>query len=123
MPARRTTARKSASRKASAGKSRKPPVRKSKTPASRKWSQRVTDTSDAMTLEQGVFKLPTARAIAVSVKRSAERSSRRKSTPYRSAMSMLTFYENRGGTNLSAAARKKIDGAKSELRKLFHKDA
>src|ERR1700704_1764215 len=89
----------------------------------RKWSQRVTDTSDAMTLREGVFKLKTPRAIALSIKRSQESSSRRKSPPFRSAMSMLTFYENRGGKNLSAAQRKKLDGAKAELRRLFHKEA
>lgn len=87
----------------------------------RKWSQRVTDTSDAMTLQEGVFTLKTPRAIALSIKRSAESSKRRKSPPFRSAMSMLTFYENRGGKNLSAAQRKKLDGAKQELRKLFQK--
>jgi hypothetical protein len=102
---------------------RKTTPRKSKTPTRRKWSRRVTETSDAMTLRDGVFKLSSSRAIAASVKRSAEQSSRRKSTPFRSAMSMLTFYENRGGKNLSATQRKKLDGAKQELRKLFHKDA
>ncbi|HEY2029578.1 MAG TPA: DUF3175 domain-containing protein [Myxococcales bacterium] len=95
----------------------------SKTPPKRKWSQRVTETSDAMTLEPHVFTRSSARAIASSVKRSAESSNRRKSPPFRSAMSMLTFYENRAGKNLTAAQRKKIDAAKDELRKLFHKDA
>jgi Protein of unknown function (DUF3175) len=97
------------------------PARKRAKKPVRKWSQQVTDTSDAMTLKDGVFKLKSSRAIALSLKRSAESSSRRKSPPFRSAMSMLTFYENRGGKNLSAAQRKKLDGAKEELRKLFHK--
>jgi hypothetical protein len=110
MPARKATVRKPSARESS------------KTPASRKWSQRVTETSDAMTLEEGVFKKGSARAIAASLKRSAEQSDRRKSTPFRSAMSMLVFYENRAGRNLGAAARKRIDGAKSELRKLFHEE-
>jgi Protein of unknown function (DUF3175) len=87
----------------------------------KRWSQKVTETSDAMTLEDGVFK-KTPRAIAASLKRSAERSSRRKSSPFRSAMSMLTFYENRAGKNLSATRKTKIDKAKKELRALYYKD-
>jgi hypothetical protein len=84
----------------------------------KKWSRKVTETSDAMTLDKGVFK-KTPRAIALSLKRSAERSRRRKSTPFRSAMSMLTFYMNRGGKNLSAAQKKKLSKAKDELRELY----
>jgi Protein of unknown function (DUF3175) len=87
----------------------------------RRWSARVTATSDAMDLEDNVFKRPPA-AIARSLKRSAERSKRRKSSPYRSAMSMLTFYENRAGKNLSARQRSNIEKAKDELRKLFGRD-
>ena len=86
--------------------------------STRKWSARVTARSDAMDLEPSVFKRG-ARAIAQSVKRSAERSRRRKSTPFRSAMSMLTFYENRAGRNLSPRQKDKIERAKEELRKLF----
>jgi hypothetical protein len=86
----------------------------------RRWSQRVTETSDALTLDKGVFK-KSPHAIARSLKRSAERSRRRKSTPFRSAMSMLTFYINRGGKNLSAAERKKLNQAKDELRELYGK--
>jgi hypothetical protein len=86
----------------------------------KKWSRKVTETSDAMTLDKGVFK-KTPRAIALSLKRSAERSHRRKSTPFRSAMSMLTFYMNRGGKNLSAAQKKKLDKAKDELRDVYHR--
>jgi hypothetical protein len=86
----------------------------------RKWSARVTETSDAMTLQDKVFtKSPSA--IARSLKRSAEHSHRRKSSPYRSAMSMLTFYINRAGKNLSATKRKKLEKAKAELRKVFDK--
>ena len=86
----------------------------------RRWSQKVTETSDAMTLDEGVFK-KSPHAIALSLKRSAERSRRRKSSPYRSAMSMLTFYINRGGKNLSAARKKKLNEAKDELRELYGK--
>jgi hypothetical protein len=86
----------------------------------RRWSQKVTETSDALTLDKGVF-TKSPRAIALSLKRSAERSHRRKSTPYRSAMSMLTFYVNRGGKNLSAAQKKKLNQAKDELRELYGK--
>ena len=85
---------------------------------SRRWSAKVTATSDALDLESDVFKR-TPSAIARSVKRSAERSKRRKSSPYRSAMSMLTFYENRAGKNLSARQRNNLERAKDELRKLF----
>lgn len=88
----------------------------------RRWSKHVTETSDAMTLEKGVFTKGSARAIARSVKRSAERSKRRKSNPYRSAMSMLTFYLNRAGKGLPASQRKKIEQAKDELRDLYDKD-
>lgn len=86
----------------------------------RRWSQKVTETSDAMTLDEGVFK-KSPHAIALSLKRSAERSRRRKSSPYRSAMSILTFYINRGGKNLPAARKKKLNEAKDELRELYGK--
>jgi hypothetical protein len=84
----------------------------------RKWSGRVTETSDALDLRDKLFKQEPA-AIARSLKRSAEKSHRRKSSPYRSAMSMLTFYINRAGKNLSATRRKKLERAKDELRKVF----
>ena len=84
----------------------------------KKWSGEVTKKSDAMTLEKNVFKKPSAKKIAKSVLASAKKSKRRKAPPKRSAMSMLSFYENRAGKNLSAAQRKKIDKAKDELRKM-----
>jgi hypothetical protein len=84
----------------------------------RKWSARVAETSDALDLKDRLFTQKPA-AIAQSLKRSAERSHRRKSSPYRSAMSMLTFYINRAGKNLSAARRKKLERATDELRKAF----
>lgn len=88
-----------------------------------RWSQRVTETSDALTLEKGVFTRNSARSIAACLKRSAERSHKRKSSPYRSAMSMLTFYENRAGKTLPAASKRKLEDAKEELRKLYGKSA
>ncbi len=88
----------------------------------KRWSQHITETSDALTLDRGVFTKGSPRAIAKSLKRWAERSRRRKSSPYRSAMSMLTFYINRGGKGLSAARKKKLEGAKDELRALYGKD-
>jgi len=96
---------------------------KSSTPPTSKWSQRVTETSDAMDLQPDVFKLKDPKQIARSLKRSAEHSDRRKSDPYRSAMSMLTFYINRAGHNLAARQRKHLEAAKDELRALFHKPA
>jgi hypothetical protein len=85
----------------------------------RKWSGRVTRESDALDLKEGVFKLRSPKKIAASLKRSAEHSKRRKSDPYRSAMSMLTFYINRGGRNLSASRRRTLNKAKDELRAQF----
>jgi hypothetical protein len=84
----------------------------------RRWSQKVTETSDALDLEPGVFK-GSARAIAIALKRSADRSRRRKADPFRSAMSMLTFYVNRAGKGLSAERRRILDAAKDELRRAF----
>lgn len=74
--------------------------------------------SDALDLEPAVFK-KSPRAIALSLKRSAEKSKRRKSTPFRSAMSMLTFYVNRAGRTLGARDRQRLERAKDELRKLY----
>jgi hypothetical protein len=85
----------------------------------RYWSAEVTEKSDALTLEKSVFTLRSPRGIAQSLKRSAERSRRRKSSPYRSAMSMLTFYLNRAGKNLPASRKRTLEAAKDELRKLF----
>ena len=87
----------------------------------KRWSQRVTETSDALTLGQGVFKKNTPRAIAASLKRSADASRRRKSDPFRSAMSMLVFYINRAGKGLSKTRRQKLEKAKDELRALYGK--
>ena len=86
---------------------------------SRRWSQRVTQESDALDLQQGVFSFKDPKRIAASLKRSAEQSKRRKSAPYRSAMSMLTFYINRAGKTLTAAQKRTLERAKEELRKEF----
>lgn len=88
----------------------------------RRWSQQVTEHSDALTLDKGVFTLRDPKRIASSLKRSAERSARRKSDPFRSALSMLTFYINRAGKNLPATRKKTLMRAKDELRKQFGRD-
>ncbi|HEX4043599.1 MAG TPA: DUF3175 domain-containing protein [Xanthobacteraceae bacterium] len=98
---------------------RKSGRRKSAARTGRRWSARVTRESDALDLKHGVFTGRDPKKIAASLKRSAERSRRRKSDPYRSALSMLTFYINRAGKNLSAAKRKRLERAKLELRKQF----
>jgi hypothetical protein len=88
---------------------------------SKKWSGKVTRTSNALDLKSGVFKSRDPVKIARSLKRSAERSKRRKGTPYQSAMSMLNFYINRGGKNLSDSKKKVLERAKDKLREQFHK--
>ena len=85
----------------------------------RRWSQRVTETSDALTLEKNVFSGADPRRIARSLKRSAEKSRRRKSGAFASAMSMLTLYINRAGSNLSRPQRARLEKAKGELRALY----
>jgi len=84
-----------------------------------RWSQRVTQRSNALDLDPGVFTRSDPRSIARALKRSAERSRRRKADPFRSAMSMLTFYINRAGKSLPAAQRKRLEAAKDELRRLY----
>jgi hypothetical protein len=91
-------------------------------PRARRWSARVTHESNALDLDRGVFTWKDPRRIARSLKRSAERSHRRKSEPYRSAMSMLTFYINRAGKNMSASQRRVLERAKDELRREFGRD-
>jgi len=86
-----------------------------------KWSQHVTETSDALDLEPGVFTFDDPRRIAQSLKRSAEASRRRKADPFRSAMSMLVFYINRAGSQLPQTQRTRLEQAKDELRDLFGK--
>ncbi|MBS0245295.1 MAG: DUF3175 domain-containing protein [Proteobacteria bacterium] len=95
--------------------------RKTQARGGRRWSQRVTRESDALALEEGVFTQSTPRQIALSLKRSADRSRRRKSDPYRSAMSMLTFYINRAGKGLSKTRKARLEKAKDELRAVYGK--
>ena len=90
--------------------------------ATKRWSAKVTRESDALDLRKDVFKLRDPKKIAVSLKRSAEHSKRRKSDPYRSAMSMLTFYINRAGKNLLATRKRTLERAKTELRKQFGRE-
>jgi hypothetical protein len=84
-----------------------------------RWSQRITRESNALDLEPNVFTKEDPRSIALSLKHSAEVSNRRQSDPYRSAMSMLTFYINRAGRTLPKQQRDRLEAAKDELRSLF----
>jgi hypothetical protein len=90
--------------------------------ASSRWSQRVTRESDALDLQHGVFTMRDPKRIAASLKRSAERSSRRKAGAYRSALSMLTFYINRAGRTLRKTRRQRLEQAKIELRRQFGRE-
>ena len=90
--------------------------------ATKKWSKKVTEHSDAMDLKKDIFKQKDPKKIAESVKRSAEKSKRRKAGPFQSAMSMINFYENRAGKNLSVSQKKVLDKSKNELRKLFGRE-
>jgi hypothetical protein len=128
------TSRKAAMRKTARPDTRKTNARKAparrKTAASKaaakpspkRWSQRVTRESDALDLKRGVFTLRDPKRIAASLKRSAERSSRRKSGAYRSALSMLTFYINRAGKTLPKTQRDRLQRAKGELKRVFHRE-
>jgi Protein of unknown function (DUF3175) len=90
--------------------------------ASKRWSAQVTKTSNALDLDRGVFTWKDPTRIARSLRRSAQQSKRRKADPYRSALSMLTFYINRAGKNLPATRRKILKQAKDELCRQFGKD-
>jgi hypothetical protein len=114
-------ARKTAASRRSAGRKRRGARRSGTARKGRRWSRHVTEHSDALSLDEGVFTLRDPERIAASLKRSAERSSRRKSSPFRSALSMLTFYINRAGKNLPASRKKTLMRAKDELRKQFGK--
>lgn len=95
--------------------------KKSETPHAERshWSQQVTDTSDSLDLQAGVFTLTDPWEIALSLKKSADTSTRRKTEPFRSAMSMLAFYINRAGRHLSEEQRDRLEEAKDELRELY----
>ncbi|MGD2119285.1 MAG: DUF3175 domain-containing protein [Chromatiales bacterium] len=95
------------------------PRKKTAARQTQKWSQQVTESSNALDLEAGVFTWPDPHKIALSLKQSAESSQRRKAEPFRSAMSMLTFYINRAGSQLSQQQRDVLEQAKDELRELF----
>ena len=88
----------------------------------RKWSQAVTEHSNALDLERDVFTKGDPRKVASSLKRSAEHSRRRKAEPFRSAMSMLTFYINRAGKDLDPKQKRVLEDAKVELRKAFGRE-
>ena len=92
---------------------------KSNTSSPENWAAKVTRESDALDLEKGVFTWKDPKKIARSLKNSAERSTRRKSPPFRSAMSMLVFYINRAGSNLDRDQKRILEQAKDELRKLY----
>ncbi len=100
---------------------KKKPVIKSKKPV-KKWSAHVAATSNALDLQKGIFKMKDPGKIARSLKRSAEKSKRRKGTAYQSAMSMLNFYINRAGKHLGKSAKAPLEKAKAKLRALFGKD-
>jgi hypothetical protein len=98
-------------------------MKKAKSPQKpRRWSSEVTKHSHALDLEEGVFSLKNPKQIAESLKRSALQSKNRKGTPYQSAMSMLNFYINRAGKNLSDEKKSNLNKAKDELRKVFSDD-
>ena len=106
-----TTAKKLTGRKKTAASKKSP----------KKWSAKVTKHSDALDLQPRVFKYKDPKKVARSLKRSSEKSKRRKGSPLQSAMSMLNFYINRAGTNLPARQKKVLNNAKDELRELFGK--
>jgi Zn-dependent oligopeptidase len=86
-----------------------------------KWSKEVTEHSDALELKEGVFKQKDPKRIAESLKDSAEHSERRKSDPYRSAMSMLSFYINRAGAQLPEKEKTRLEKTKDALRSLYQR--
>ncbi|KMQ77171.1 hypothetical protein BPMI_01672 [Candidatus Burkholderia pumila] len=94
-------------------------TRQRHTLTNKRWSHHVMETSDAMDIEHDIFKTGNAQEIADSLKRSSERSKRRKGTPFQSAMSMLNFYINRAGRNLPKARRNTLETAKKRLREAF----
>jgi len=90
-------------------------------PTNKYWSKKVTEESNALDLEQGVFTWKNPRKIALSLKMSAELSDRRKAGPFQSAMSMLNFYINRAGKNLNPKQKRILSQAREELRRIFKK--
>jgi len=94
-------------------------LRSPSTPQSPRWSQGVTSGSDALDLEPGVFTRDDPLTIARSLKASAEATQRRKSTPFRSAMSMLNFYINRAGRQLTTEQLVRLEAGKDELHLVY----
>jgi hypothetical protein len=88
----------------------------------KKWSAKVTETSDALDLKQEIFKSKDPGKVAESLKHSADESHRRKGSPFQSAMSMLNFYINRAGKNLTKTQKKPLESAKNKLRKLYGRE-
>ncbi len=119
-PTRKTRITKAAGSRASSKKASSKKSAAAKKP--NRWSQRVTTESDALDLKRGVFTLTDPGKIAASLKRSAERSSRRKANAYRSALSMLTFYINRAGKTLPKTQRDRLQRAKTELKHQFGRE-
>ena len=119
-------AKRSAPKKAAKAKKAAPKKSSTKKAAKKaspkKWSKKVSETSNAMDLEKDIFKQKDPKKIAASVKRSAEKSKRKKAGPFQSAMSMINFYENRGGKNVPASKKKVLDTSKNELRKLYGRE-
>jgi hypothetical protein len=97
-------------------------AKKPDTAATPRWSGKVTRESNALDLEEGIFTWDDPQRIAASLKRSADASRRRKSSPFRSAMSMLVFYINRAGKNLDRNRLRILEQAKEELRRLYGRE-
>ena len=93
-----------------------------KVKSDKKWSAKVTNESDALDLEKDIFKSKDPEKIAESLKESAEKSHKRKASPFQSAMSMLNFYENRAGKNLTKSQKAPLEKAKNKLRKLYGRE-
>jgi hypothetical protein len=93
-----------------------------KTKIPKKWSAKVTNESDALDLKKDIFKSKDPEKIAESLKESADKSTRRKTSPFQSAMSMLNFYENRAGKNLTKSQKAPLEKAKNKLRKLYGRE-
>ena len=106
-------------RETQAGARKRAAQRPAKPRAAKRWSQRVAESSNALDLAPGVFARDDPKSIARSLRRSAERSSRRKADPFRSAMSMLVYYVNRAGKSLGTRRRSILERAKDELRRAF----
>ena len=117
------TARKAprkATRKASGSSTARKPARKVAPKANEaRSSKRVMEPTAALDLQPGVFVEADPTVLSRSHEQLAERSTRRKAGPLQSAMSLLNFYLNRGGENLSASRTVVFERAKKRLREVF----